>query len=102
MPGCFILVRETAAIKLHECISVLKSVVSSSVTFTLVCPILTLLCKRTVFGLGMCPDISLYLNTVLGLPEGMVLTGPMLLRFPHSIMASNDLIKNLVLSGGRL
>lgn len=51
---------------------------------------------------GMCPDVSLYLNTVLVLPEGMVLTGPMLLRFPHSIMASNDLIKNLVLSGGRL
>lgn len=37
MPGRFILVRETDAIKLHECTSVLKSVVSSSVTFTLVC-----------------------------------------------------------------
>lgn len=101
MPGRFILVRETDAIKLHECTSVLKSVVSSSVTFTLVCPVLTLLCKRTVFGLGMCPDVSLYLSTVLGLPEGMVLTGPMLLGFPLSIMASNDLIKNLILSGGR-
>lgn len=37
-----------------------------------------------------------------GSSEGMVLTGPMLLRFPHSIMASNGLVKNLILSGGRL
>lgn len=49
-----------------------------------------------MFGLGMRPDVSLYLSTVLGLREGIILTGPMLLGFPHSVMASNGLIKNLL------
>lgn len=38
MTGYFIWVRETAAIKLHECISILKPKVSSLMTLTPVCP----------------------------------------------------------------
>lgn len=88
MTGYFIWVRETTAIKLHECISTLTPTVSSLMTFshTKVCPVLTLLCKRNAFLSRNAPGCCFVPHYHAGSLRGVDSNRAHVTWLPHSIM----------------